>query len=226
MCWLHIRYRICLSGYKPFCATVFESLCCLCLLARPWLLSAAQTRDSILPKGPTVDLVTAAIFARSSSSSISSSLNLSHALSTSNIQEEGNSLATHTECTYIYSFFSSASYLLTPFQLKFPLCRELSQIQICFIGTTGKKPVLPWQSTSVTDQYFHISVSQLLHLFISASPSLWLNLNLHFTSRSCIPLCPFSSNCLAVSFPALFFSLSSSVFPSLLSLILFHILGI
>lgn len=119
--------------YRPFCTSVFESVsaCLYCLfvcvcvcLARQWFLSAAQTRDLILPKGPTVDLVTASIFAyflsSSSTSSSSTSLNLSHALSTSNIQEEENSLTTHTERTYIYSLFIC---LLPPyaFPTKFPL---------------------------------------------------------------------------------------------------------
>lgn len=150
-----IQTFFCISVRKRVC--VYLLLVCLCVsLIRQWVLSAAQTRDSILPKGPTVDLVTAAIFACPSSSS-TSSLNLSHALSTSNIQEEGHTLTTHTECTYIYSFFIS---LLPPytFPTKFPLRLELSQIQICFIGTTGEKPVLQKQSTSVTQQYFHISV--------------------------------------------------------------------
>lgn len=100
---------------------VFSSCVCVCSsLARRWFLSAAQTRELILPKGLTVDLVTVAIFAYSSSSctsSSSSSLNLPHALSTSNIQVgwagSGVSLATHTECKSMYFFFSSASLCLS-----------------------------------------------------------------------------------------------------------------
>lgn len=65
---------------------------------------SSQAGDSIPPEGPTVDLVTAAIFTYSSSSSTSSfsySLNLSHALSTSNMEEVGNSLTAHIKCTFI-----------------------------------------------------------------------------------------------------------------------------
>lgn len=128
---LHTMYRICSSAYKPFCTSVFESvsacLCCLCVsvcvcLARQWFLSAPRTRDSILPKGPTVGLVTAAIFAPSSSSCTSfssSSLNLPHALSTSNVQDEGNFPSQHTLSPHTYIPFSSTSCLLMPFQPSF-----------------------------------------------------------------------------------------------------------
>lgn len=118
---------MCLSVYTYFLHPCWWCLFILCLcvcvcssLARRWFLSAAQTRELILPKGLTVDLVTVAIFAYSSSSctsSSSSSLNLPHALSTSNIQVgwagSGVSLATHTECKSMYFFFSSASLCLS-----------------------------------------------------------------------------------------------------------------
>lgn len=118
---------MCLSVYTYFLHLCWWCLFILCLcvcvcssLARRWFLSAAQTRELILPKGLTVDLVTVAIFAYSSSSctsSSSSSLNLPHALSTSNIQVgwagSGVSLATHTECKSMYFVFSSASLCLS-----------------------------------------------------------------------------------------------------------------
>lgn len=151
---LHTNYKMCLSVYTYFLHPCWWCLFILCLcvcvcssLARRWFLSAAQTRELILPKGLTVDLVTVAIFAYSSSSctsSSSSSLNLPHALSTSNIQVgwagSGVSLATHTECKSMYFFFFHLP--LYAFPAKFPLCWELFHIQICFIGTTGEKPVL------------------------------------------------------------------------------------
>lgn len=122
---------MCLSVYTYFLHPCWWCLFILCLcvcvcssLARRWFLSAAQTRELILPKGLTVDLVTVAIFAYSSSSctsSSSSSLNLPHALSTSNIQVgwagSGVSLATHTECKSMYFFFFICLFM--PFQPSF-----------------------------------------------------------------------------------------------------------
>lgn len=128
---LHTNYKMCLSVYTYFLHPCWWCLFILCLcvcvcssLARRWFLSAAQTRELILPKGLTVDLVTVAIFAYSSSSctsSSSSSLNLPHALSTSNIQVgwagSGVSLATHTECKSMYFFFFICLFM--PFQPSF-----------------------------------------------------------------------------------------------------------
>lgn len=94
----------------------------------------------------------------------------------------GISLTTHTEFTYIYSFFIYLLPLYT-FPTKFPLCRELSKIQIRLIGTIGEKPVLLEQGTSVTYQYFHIFLTASASLYLR----LWLHLNLRFTSPSCFP---------------------------------------
>lgn len=120
--------RVRLSEHKAFCTSVFESVFCM----SPSLVCVhvgsdsgfclqLETRDPILPTGPTVDPVTAAIFARSSPSfhpaSPYSSLSLSHALSTSNVQVEGD----FSRNTYRARIpFSSASCLLTPFPTKFP----------------------------------------------------------------------------------------------------------
>ncbi len=167
--------------------TVFESVsaCLHCMyvcVVTEWFLSAAQTWDSILPKGPTVDLVTAAIFAystssstsSSSSSSSSSSLNLSHALSTSNILDEGKfSLTTHTESTYIYSFFH-----LPP--ASFRLSNQVSTLP----KTLSKSNLLYWhdrgdlccqskvhQLQTNISIFLSVSPTQLPHLFISLSGS-------------------------------------------------------
>lgn len=174
---------------------VFSSCVCVCSsLARRWFLSAAQTRELILPKGLTVDLVTVAIFACSSSSctsSSSSSLNLPHALSTSNIQVgwagSGVSLATHTECKSMYFFFHLPLYA---FPAKFPLCWELFQIQICFIGTTGEKPVLLEKKYISYRLIFFFIYSFYMSVFHPASPCPYPPLrfkpNQHFTPPSCV----------------------------------------
>lgn len=91
---------------------------------------------------------------------------------------------------------------LFAFPTKFQLCQELSQILICFTGTTGRKPVLRKGSTSAAIQYFHISVffpSQLLDLFtrlfvitqICTSPPSFCSTSITFSpmiQHSCLDL--------------------------------------
>lgn len=124
-------------------------LMCVCVcssLARRWFLSAAQTRELILPKGLTVDLVTVAIFAYSSSSctsSSSSSLNLPHALSTSNIQVgwagSGVSLATHTECKSMYFIFFFIC-LFMPFQPSFHYAENSFKFKFALLAQQERNP--------------------------------------------------------------------------------------
>lgn len=193
---------MCLSAYTYFLHPCWWCLFILCLcvcvcssLARRWFLSAAQTRELILPKGLTVDLVTVAIFAYSSSSctsSSSSSLNLPHALSTSNIQVgwsgSGVSLATHTECKSMYFFFFSSASLCLSSQVS-TMLRTLSYSNLLYWHNRRETCVVEKKYVSYRLIFFFIySFYMSASVFHPASPCpyppLRFKLNQHFTPPS------------------------------------------
>lgn len=170
---------------------------CVCVcssLARRWFLSAAQTRELILPKGLTVDLVTVAIFAYSSSSctsSSSSSLNLPHALSTSNIRVgwAGSGVHIPSANPCIFFFFSSASLCLSS-QVS-TMLRTLSNSNLLYWHNRRETRVVEKKYISYRLIFFfrysfYISASVFHPASPCPYPPLRFKPNQHFTPPSCV----------------------------------------
>ena len=132
---------------------------------------------------------------------------------------------THCERTYIYSFFSSASYLLTPFQLEVSaLPRSLSNSNLLYWHDREETCVAEAKYISHRPifSYFCLPASASLHLCISpslAQPESAFHLSFLsiFLRLSC---------CLLPCFVLLSFFSCLPLPPLSLSLILFYILGI
>lgn len=168
------------------------------VLARRSFLS--QTGDAILPKGPTVDLVTAAIFhllfiffhllLSRLPQSFSCSFNFKH----SGSQEFSRS--THQVNIHaVYTFFIC---LLMPFQLSFYSAEKSRKFKL-FLLAQRERNLSCWSQLHQLQGNIFMFLSQCLYVFLSLFVSVWICIS---------PPPPISSPSLL--FPFFFFSLPIS----------------